>query len=147
VNTLEGTRGGQQGSLYLIDARNDVDKKDWFAAAYRGEAATGRVQMFIGRAFFQGRPSVSERYYQTDTDFKVGTIIHELAHACFSASDVPTPASGLVLDAAGMPPRGAAVCNDEASDELLATASSALAMRNADNYAQFARYRLMERGE
>ena len=32
-DTLHGRRGHRDGSLFLIDARNDVQKRDWFAAA------------------------------------------------------------------------------------------------------------------
>ena len=43
-----------------------------------------------------------------------------------------------------MPPRGSAVANDLAADEALALASPDLAVRNADNYGQFA-WLLLER--
>jgi hypothetical protein len=89
--------------------------------------------MYVGRTFFTGAGS-----YAVSSDATVVTVVHELAHACFGASDVPTVASGLALDGNGMPPPGAAVCNDLANDEALAAATPALALENADNYGQFA---------
>ena len=98
--------------------------------------------MFIGRSFFAARRSVSQPFYKTDTDDTVGTVIHELAHACLRTSDIPTVASSLALLPNGMPPGGAAVCNDENEDKILAAANPPLATQNADNYGQFARYLL-----
>jgi hypothetical protein len=103
--------------------------------------------MFIGRAFFSAAPQANSTYYKSDTDYTVGTLIHELAHAGFSASDVPTVSSGLALDATGMPPRGAPVCNDQSEDRKLAQANPAGAIQNADNYNQFARAVLQDAGE
>ncbi len=128
---VQGT--GHGGGLYLIDARNDQEKYQWFAATVRGSATANTANVWIGRSFFSGRGD-----YEVSSDATVVTMVHELAHACFSASDVPVAGSGHVLDASGMPPHGVDVANDLAEDERLAQADPALAVRNADNYGQFA---------
>jgi hypothetical protein len=130
---LAGQRGGVQGTLNVIDARNDAQKMTWFAATVRNSMANSTVKMWMGRAFFSGRGD-----YGVSSDATIVTLVHELAHACFGASDVPTVASGLVLGNNGMPPSGALVCNDVRSDEILAQHSPDLAIRNADNYGQYA---------
>lgn len=131
---LGGTRGGVVGTLNLVDGRNDIEKWSWFACAYRNSAA-GKTSatVYLGRAFFSGSNS-----YAVSSDATIVTIVHELCHAVWGASDVPLHGSGLVLDATGMPPAGAAVANDAASDKVLAANSPDLAIVNADNYGQFA---------
>lgn len=131
-SVLGGQRGGRQGTLNVIDARNDAQKFTWFAATIRNSVQNNTVKMWIGRAFF------SAGSYEVSSDATVVTMIHELAHACFGASDVPTVDSGLQLGQNGMPPIGAPVCNDAAEDARLAEANPALAIRNADNYGQYA---------
>lgn len=131
---LGGTRGGAVGTLNLVDSRNDQEKFEWFAATYRNSAVgQTSVLVYVGRLFFTGAND-----YNVSSDATIVTMVHELAHACFGASDVPTVASGLALNAQGMPPRGAAVANDAAEDRVLAAADPDLAIRNADNYGQFA---------
>jgi hypothetical protein len=139
---LGGVRGGRAGTLNLVDSRNDQEKYQWFAATYRNSAAGGAVKMYVGREFFAGGGS-----YDVSSDATVVTVVHELAHACFGASDVPTVGSGQVLDGTGMPPRGAAVCNDLASDKALAARYPDRALLNADNYGQFAWLALRAGGE
>ncbi len=129
---LGGQRGGRQGTLNIIDARNDAQKFTWFAATIRNSVQNHSVRMWIGRAFFSGGS------YEVSSDATVVTMIHELAHACFGASDVPTVGSGLQLGADGMPPSGAPVCNDATQDEQLAAADPESAIINADNYGQYA---------
>jgi len=134
---LEGPRGGAQGLITLVDSRNDTAKKDWFAATVRNSAAGGQVLIYVGRSFFLSQQHLVG--YHNLTDFTVGTLVHELAHACFGASDVPTVASGGrgALDTNGMP-TVATVCNDDVSDRDLAANDPDAAFLNADNYAQFA---------
>jgi hypothetical protein len=133
---VDGSRGGTKGSLQVIDSRNDAGKMTWFAATFRNSAAGGDILMYVGRAFFVNSTATG---FNTSTDFTVGTIIHELAHACFGASDVPTVAAGgkAQLDGSGMPLVGA-VCNDADSDKDLAADDPDAALLNADNYGQFA---------
>jgi hypothetical protein len=132
---LSGARGGAKGQVTVVDARNDQQKRDWFAATVRNSALNGGVVIYIGRAFFIDTP----RDYESSTDYTVGTMVHELAHACFGASDVPTVAAGgqAGLDANGMPTVGP-VCNDAQSDRDLAADDPDAALLNADNYGQFA---------
>jgi hypothetical protein len=132
---LSGARGGAKGQVTVVDARNDQEKQNWFAATFRNSALTGGVVIYIGRLFFIDTP----RDYESSTDYTVGTMVHELAHACFGASDVPTVASGgkASLNAYGMP-TVASVCNDAQSDRDLAADDPDAALLNADNYGQFA---------
>lgn len=71
-------------------------------------------------------------------DATIVTLVHELAHAVFNASDVPNVGSGGVLNAAGMPTTPNNVANSSADDIALAAATPDLAAVNADNYGQFA---------
>jgi hypothetical protein len=138
ATTVSGARGTNMSGLRFIDARNDNQKKDWFAATVRGSAVgQNHVNVYIGRSFFLAFGGVQDRGHVAG-DATVVTLVHELAHAVFSASDVPVAGSGHVLDAHGMPPPGAAVANDAAADAALATASPNLAPLNADNYGQLA---------
>lgn len=133
---VDGSRGGTKGSLQVIDSRNDAGKLTWFAATFRNSAGGGEILMYVGREFFLNATAVG---FNTSTDFTVGTVIHELSHACFGASDVPTVAAGgkSQLDGTGMPLVGS-VCNDADSDKDLAADDPDAALLNADNYGQFA---------
>lgn len=133
---VDGSRGGTKGSLQVVDSRNDAGKQTWFAATFRNSAAGGDILMYVGRGFFLNATAVG---FNTSSDFTVGTVIHELSHACFGASDVPTVAAGGKgqLDGNGMPLVGS-VCNDADSDKALAANDPDAALLNADNYGQFA---------
>lgn len=132
ASVLGGARGGTQGQLHLVDSRNDLQKLDWFAATVRNSIQNNTVLMYLGRLFFL------KGDYARTSDATVVTLVHELAHACFGASDVPTVGSGAVLQANGMPPPGVSVCNDLASDVELAANFPDRAILNADNYGQYA---------
>lgn len=140
--------------LAVVDATND-DQQFWrncFAFTYRNGAYNNAVPFFIGRAFFsglkyvdiQGTPLLGDvrqsltAVAETRGDATVVTMIHELSHGCFWAVDVPTVASGKVLNANGMPPDNDDPCNDIANDETLAQTYPGLASINADNIGQYA---------
>lgn len=147
---LEGERGSSKGSLFVVDARNfDNAFRDTFAFTYpnmfRDE---GYVAVWIGRAFF-GPVGSGQRFYDRSSDETLGTLVHELSHACFGSVDVPPVASGWTLRADGVPIDSTGTPGDqnniapqistEAEDEALAAANPGNAIKNADNYGQFAR--------
>jgi hypothetical protein len=128
------------GGLIFMDGRSDPTYGQVFAWTFRGNHEVF-VNMWLGTAFFSGVGS-----YEVSSDATVVTLVHEMSHACFMASDVPTVASGQALDGNGNPPGGAAVCNDAAEDQNLAVHDPDSAIRNADNYGQFAWAVLQELG-
>jgi hypothetical protein len=133
-----GSRGGNQGTIAIIDARNDSEKADWFAATTRNSVQNNTVRFWLGRTFFIGTGN-----YAVSSDATIVTFVHELSHAVFDALDVPVPGSPAVLNADGYPTVGGVINNsfnaaDTAGDEALANANPAMAVRNADNYGQYA---------
>lgn len=133
-----GSRGGNQGTIAIIDARNDSQKADWFAATTRNSVQNNTVRFWLGRTFFIGTGN-----YAVSSDATIVTFVHELSHAVFDALDVPVPGSPAVLNADGYPTVGGVINNsfnaaDTAGDEALANANPAMAVRNADNYGQYA---------
>jgi len=133
-----GSRGGNQGTIAIIDARNDAEKADWFAATTRNSVQNNTVRFWLGRTFFIGTGD-----YAVSSDATIVTFVHELSHAVFDALDVPVPGSPAVLDANGYPTVSGVIDNsynaaDVAGDEALARSNPAMALRNADNYGQYA---------
>jgi hypothetical protein len=154
---LQGKRGGQKGSLFVVDARNFNNAfKDVYAFTYPNMYRdNGYVAVWIGRAFF-GAVGSGQAYYDRSSDATVGTLVHELSHACFGSVDVPPVGSGWTLRADGVPIDGTGRPGDanriapqvstETDDEALALASPGDAIKNADNYGQFARLALKPGG-
>ena len=122
--------------LAIIDATNDGEDfwRNVFGFTSRNRAPGGAVPFYVGRAFFNRNTTIAastvgvdlRRALSTEArvrgDATVVTLLHELAHACFFASDLPTVASGKVLDADGMPPDNNTPCADQATDVALAAA-------------------------
>jgi len=80
--------------------------------------ASGHIVLIVGSGFFG--PAIGQVFQANDNT--IGTLIHEFAHACIDASDVPVAAqlqAGQVLDAGGMPPGGVATCVVAQHDEQL----------------------------
>jgi hypothetical protein len=136
--------------LAVIDATNDA-RSFWrgtFGYTTRNRAPGNAVPFYIGRGFFNRSTTIApsggdwrgalSTEARVRGDATVVTMLHELAHACFFACDVPTVASGKVLDARGFPPDNDSPANDVRSDEALATAWPGLALLNADSYGQYA---------
>jgi hypothetical protein len=138
--------------LAVIDATNDSDDfwRTCFGFTFRNRAPNNSVPFFVARAFFKRNTTIAVGAGAVDLrralgieawvrgDATIVTIVHELAHACFWASDVPTVASGKVLDANGFPADNLTPCNDIGADETLAQTWPGLAILNADSYGQFA---------
>ena len=143
--------------LWVQDSRND-SRPFWrgvFAFTNRNAAHNNAVVFYVARGFFNGQSNISitktdglhDGRTQLTTaaevrgDATVVTFVHELAHACFWASDVPTVTamtSGLVLNSSGMPPDNdhAIVTIPDCKD--LALAYPGLALINAESYGQYA---------
>jgi hypothetical protein len=167
LTNFECIRNAFDTKIMLYDVRNTQDGRDWYAACFNGKVAvdpssnrvTNRVKMVIGRDFFtKGKAKIArhvvfnpQAVYSSTSDATIGTIIHEMAHGSFYAVDAP-----IVLP--GTPPTWSATPNltagdhygespdkannqssTPADDELLASAFPNVAIRNADNYGQFAR--------
>jgi hypothetical protein len=143
-------------SFRIVDGRNNADPSlaNAFAYTYRpvllGIAGdvTSQMLVYLARAFFPTRAyggGVSALSVPVVDDATIVTLIHEVAHGCFNASDVPCVGSPEFmhggnpggLDPQGMPPPGASPSNDLVWDMLLAAQHPALAMENADNYGNF----------
>jgi Lysine-specific metallo-endopeptidase len=114
-----------QEAIVFTDGRDNPDATfaDAFAYATPGNE-TVRPEMWLGRAFFievwgpnAGRQALS---------MTLGTIVHELSHACFDTDDIDLPAS-----------EGGALCNDPKNDCRLAEVRPDDAFVNADNYGEF----------
>lgn len=151
----------------VIDIRNTASGGKCYAACIRRNlkselngslALLGKVEIFLGQAFLNGGGALNAKY-ATGTDATVGTLIHEFAHGSFSAVDAPmvnptrtgwtqvpvtlTPGHnnyGLSPD----PWNNQA--STDAEDRALAAFAPAVAIRNADNYGQFAVQLLMQEG-
>jgi hypothetical protein len=120
------------------------------------QRVTSRVTMVMGRCFFSesipkkpaaGRFNGSAAFDKT-TDATAGTFVHELAHGAFHAVDAPKVDGSnnweLQPDLIAGDDYGASPDNDEQSstpelDRRLAVKDPSIAIRNADNYGQFAR--------
>jgi hypothetical protein len=152
------------GNPNVIDIRNTASGGACYAACARANlksttsgslALTGRVDIFLGKAFFNDSGPLSQRYARS-TDATVATLVHEFAHGSFKAVDAPKvnpggtawtarPANLTVgHDDYGISPdpwRNQASTEDE--DKALAKFAPAVAIRSADNYGQFTREVLM----
>lgn len=155
---LDGQRGSTRGSLFIVDARNfNNDFRDVFAFTYPNMYTNkGYVVVWIGRAFFSSVGS-GKGFYDKSSDETLGTLVHELTHACFGSVDVPPSGSGWSLNTHGVPVDSFGNYGDEfnippqvsteTDDESLAQTNPADAIRNADNYGQFTRAVLALTGE
>ncbi len=124
--------------IIFNDGRDDAANRSAYAWAYPGEERNF-PNMWLGDGFFESAVGVGRgRQALGDT---LGTLVHELTHACFNTADVPeehligvTPCDeyGSPLDYGRVP-----VCNDPKNDCRLAERRPAEAIRNADNYGEF----------
>lgn len=124
--------------IVFNDGRGDAANRSAYAWAYPGEERNF-PNMWLGDGFFGSAIGVGRgRQAAGDT---LGTLVHELTHACFNTGDVPEEAiiDGTPCDAYGSPINYGAVdvCNDPKNDCRLAQRRPAEAIRNADNYGEF----------
>ncbi len=149
-----------QNGPKIIDLRNTIYGKTCYAACFRHDLRTirddrlalkGKVDMFLGRSFLSGTSS-----YKSSTDSTVGTLIHEFSHGAINAVDAPPVIGGVWQLIPNLDPNdkdyGASPDNSvQASttklDKDLAAFAPAIAIRNADNYGQFASAILMRSGK
>jgi len=121
--------------IVFTDGRQDpFNDANTFAWAYPGEVKDF-PNMWLGTAFFNVNfgPQRARKAY-SDT---LGTLIHELTHACFHTADVPVSGAEPV-DQWGHPTNnGVDVCNDPKNDCRLAETRPDEAILNADNYGEF----------
>jgi Lysine-specific metallo-endopeptidase len=121
--------------IVFNDGRGDATMNTAFAWAYRGHVQDF-PNMWLGIPFFTTNigPARARKGF-SDT---LGTMVHEMTHACFYTADVPINA-GAAVDASGHPinPAHEPVCNDPKNDCRLAETRPADAIRNADNYGEF----------
>ncbi len=149
----------------IIDLRNTDYGKTCYAACFRANlrgntngslSLTGKVDMFLGRAFLKSRGGS----YTSSTDATVGTLVHEFAHGAINAVDAPpvitntapwrwqlTPNLVTTHDEYGASPDNGIQASTEADDKALATFNADIAIRNADNYGQFASTMLRREGK
>lgn len=124
--------------IVFNDGRNDPMATGAYAWAYPGEERNF-PNMWLGNAFFRQNCGTGRaRNAYSDT---VGTLVHELTHACFNTADVPEEAliGTVAVDQWGSPVDygNVAVCNDPKNDCRLAERRPVEAIRNADNYGEF----------
>jgi hypothetical protein len=124
--------------IVFTDGRDDAANRSAYAWAYPGEERNF-PNMWLGDGFFESAIGLGRgRQAAGDT---LGTLVHELTHACFNTGDVPEEAILDVTpcDAYGSPINYGAVpvCNDPKNDCRLAQRRPAEAIRNADNYGEF----------
>ena len=131
----------------MVDVRNTLYGLTCYAACFRGRKVAG-LEVFVGRGFFLAG-AVQDRY-DTSSSSTVGTLIHEFAHGSFKAVDAPTVDgnSNWVLqpmhlndpnhDNYGASPDDAVQASTIDLDKALAAKSPDVALRNADNYCEFA---------
>jgi len=144
----------------IVDLRNTAYGKTCYAACFRKSISgftrgtiltlTGKVDMFLGRAFF------AKGSYEKSSDTTVTTLIHEFAHGAVDAVDVPpvdatgTFTHGRKSDVPGHADFGETMTNSiqastKAADMLLATHKPEYAAVSADAYGQFATALLLDR--
>lgn len=140
--------------LWVHDARNDSEQlfRHAFAFTYRNAAHNGAVVLYLAEGFFrkvasitvtktEGRHDMRQQLTavaEARGDYTVLTLIHELAHACFWACDVPTVSSGKTLDADGLPPDYVDVVTTPQGCSDLAAAYPGLSLINAHAYGCYA---------
>lgn len=153
----------------VIDLRNTEYGKTCYAACYRRDlrsvvhnslTITRRVEMFLGREFLKSTSS-----YVSSTDNTVGTLIHEFAHGSINAVDAPPVESGTWKRNPkhaklperkkpdsdpphpdfGESPVNSIQASTDSDDHILADFAPDIAIRNADNYGQFARSLLIRK--
>ncbi|HVW76360.1 MAG TPA: hypothetical protein VHB45_02020 [Alloacidobacterium sp.] len=106
---LFGARGRNATGLAVL---NESATNANMAETYRRSIfrpASGHILLIVGSGFFQ--TAIGNAFQANDNT--IGTLVHEFAHACFDASDIPVAAqlqAGRRLDATGMPPRGVPTC-------------------------------------
>jgi len=137
----------------VIDLRNTAYGMTCYAACYRKNlksvsgkgvlSLTGKVDMFLGRAFFKGGN------YEGSTNATVGTLVHEFAHGTIDAVDAPRVTSDLNWELTpkqlanpthkdyGESPDNSKQSSTVHLDMRLAKKAPAIAIRNADSYGQF----------
>lgn len=124
--------------IVFNDGRADAANRSAYAWAYPGEERDF-PNMWLGDGFFGSAIGLGRgRQAAGDT---LGTLVHELTHACFNTGDVPVESIIDVTpcDAWGSPLDygNVAVCNDPKNDCRLAERRPTEAIRNADNYGEF----------
>lgn len=166
LSNYEDIVGSFDTKVMLYDIRNTSYGMDCFAACEVGRVTrtsartqrqvTSRVTMVMGRGFFEEsipKKSSSGQFNAQDvfdrtSDATAGTFVHELAHGAFHAVDAPKVDANnnweLTPDTTPGDDYGASPDNDEQSstpalDRRLAVKDPSIAIRNADNYGQFAR--------
>ena len=134
----------------VVDVRNTEYGKGCYAACFRNQMGSkhattkvvsiaGSVEMFLGRIFFRSKTTADS----------VGTLIHEFAHGSFNAVDAPRVFAGAwelqpnhltdpTHDDYGESPNNTLQSSTSDLDKALALKSPSIAIRNADNYCQFA---------
>lgn len=124
--------------IVFNDGRGDLANRAAFAWAYPGEERNF-PNMWLGDAFFTRRIGLGRA--RDAVSGTLGTLIHELTHACFRTGDVPVESivDSTAMDEWGSPVNYGAVdvCNDPKNDCRLADRRPALAIMNADNYGEF----------
>ncbi len=145
------------GVIIIHDARSQVGAwGDCFGFAMPG-SKSNFVEFTVGRAFFektgyhvvpgstrqQRNRAVQDALrnaYKNTTDWTVGTMVHELGHAINNLPDVDYQApSSYQVSPGGLTPNGWEQCSTPDLDIDLALLHPNLAIRNTDNYGQFAR--------
>ncbi|HTX40585.1 MAG TPA: hypothetical protein VMD25_02060 [Acidobacteriaceae bacterium] len=106
---LFGARGRNATGLAVLNesATNANMAETYRRSVYR--PISGHILLVVGSGFF--RTAIGQAFQANDNT--IGTLIHEFAHACIDASDIPQPVhlqADQALDAAGMPPNGTAQC-------------------------------------
>lgn len=140
----------------VVDHRNTDFGEDCYAATHTKHLPKGtKVRVWMGRDFFiegKARPRgvPADEYakiYTKTSDATVGTLIHEFSHGVFHAVDAPPvkPDGNWRLqpdmtpgDDYGSSPDNDIQCSTRECDKRLAIKDATIAVRNADNYGQFA---------
>lgn len=123
-----------------FDFEEDTGPDNKYYAATRPghRSGTDDIQIYLGTLFFNGG-----RKYEKSTSATVGTMVHELTHACFYTYDMYLSKDrSSVLDDEHKPSGGwrrwGDLCNDPDTDKELATRFPEKALENADNYGEYA---------
>jgi hypothetical protein len=134
----------------VVDLRNTAYGTTCYAACFRG-TVTQNLEIFMGRVF------LARGDYESSTDTTVGTLVHEFAHGSLNCIDAPPlDASGnWVLTPKhladethadfGESPINSVQASTVALDRALAARYPKIALRNADNYGQFAKEQLLRK--
>jgi hypothetical protein len=122
-----------------------VDKhwKSYFAATVPGhKTSRDTIEIDLGKGFFK------KGAYEISSGATVGTLIHELTHACFYTYDMYLKKDRSDYRNDEEASLGAEdLCNDPDNDKDLATHFPEAALENADNYGEYAKAVLVAHGK